>query len=151
MSEILRLDRVRKTIGEGEGATEIVKGVSLAVESGEFIAIMGSSGSGKSTILNIIGLLDPPTSGSVSLMGRDVSTLDEAGTARLRSRAIGFVFQHFHLLPYLTAAQNVMLPLQYAKAQGAAPKARTLLERVGLGHRLHTHPATLSGGEKQRV
>lgn len=151
MSEILRLEEVRKRFGEGEAAMEIVRGVSLSVQAGEFIAIMGSSGSGKSTLMNMIGLLDRPTTGQVVLMGKDVSTLDENQASVLRCRSIGFIFQYFHLLPYLTARQNVMLPMEYAGRPGRAERALELLGRVGLAHRANAYPATMSGGERQRV
>ena len=151
MSEILRLDGVRKTVGEGGVSWEIISGVSLSVQSGEFIAIMGSSGSGKSTLLNMIGLLDRPTAGVIRLMGQDVSALDESHAARLRCRAIGFIFQNFHLLPYLTARQNVSLPMEYAGHPDPRGRALELLRRVGLSHRSDAIPATMSGGERQRV
>ncbi|OGS00266.1 MAG: macrolide ABC transporter ATP-binding protein [Elusimicrobia bacterium RBG_16_66_12] len=148
---MLRLSDVRKKIGEGEAALEIVRGVSITIQQGEFVAIMGSSGSGKSTLLNMIGLLDRPTSGSITLMGRDVSSLGDDEMSELRCRAVGFIFQNFHLLPYLTAMQNVCLPMDYARKAGAAERAVELLGKVGLAHRANSYPATMSGGERQRV
>lgn len=151
MSEILRLTDIRKSIGEGEAALEIVRGISISIQQGEFVAIMGSSGSGKSTLLNLIGLLDRPTSGSITLMGRDVSSLSEDSLSELRCRSVGFIFQNFHLLPYLTAQQNVCLPMDYARRSGAPERAVELLGKVGLAHRANAYPATMSGGERQRV
>lgn len=148
---LLQLQNITKWVGEGEGRTDILRGLSLSIEAGEFLAIMGPSGSGKSTLLNLIGLLDSPSEGSIHLLGHDVSQLKEEALAALRSRSIGFIFQTFNLLPYLTARQNVALPLMYG-GQAVSPETIDgLLARVKLTHRVNAYPPTLSGGEKQRV
>ncbi len=151
MSEIIGLDQVRRWEGEGEGRLDILRGVTLSVQSGEFVAIMGPSGSGKSTLLNLVGLLDLPNAGTVRFLGEDVTTFSEDRLSELRNRSVGFIFQGFHLLPYLTVRQNVLLPRMYAGQGGGDERARELLERVKLSHRLDAYPATLSGGERQRV
>lgn len=150
---LLKLDNVTKVYGTGEAQVTALAGVSFAVAPGEYCAIMGPSGSGKSTAMNIIGCLDRPTSGAYFLAGEDVSQLSEAELAVVRNRKIGFVFQQFHLLPQLTALENVMLPMIYA---GVRPKERqeraiVALEQMGLGHRLYNRPNQLSGGQQQRV
>lgn len=124
--------------------------VSFSVENGEAVAITGSSGSGKSTLLGLMAGLDVPTSGTVSLLGHDLFALDEEARAQLRAQYVGFVFQSFHLLPNLTALENVMLPLEL-RGEPAQAAAKAMLERVGLQDRLHHYPRTLSGGEQQRV
>lgn len=124
--------------------------VSFTVAPGEAVAITGSSGSGKSTLLGLMAGLDVPASGSVRLLGHDLFTLDEEERARLRARYVGFVFQAFHLLPNLTALENVMLPLEL-RGEPARAAAQAMLERVGLADRLNHYPRTLSGGEQQRV
>lgn len=151
MNEILRLDRVSKWVGEGEGRTDILQEVSLVVKQGEFVAIMGPSGSGKSTLLNLIGLLDSPSSGSIWMLGKDTALLNENTLATLRAQSIGFIFQTFNLLPYLTARQNIALPLAYTRNPEAPGRVEKLLQRVKLTHRAGAYPTTLSGGEKQRV
>jgi putative ABC transport system ATP-binding protein len=130
-----------------------VRSCDLTVRGGEYVAVVGASGSGKSSLLNVIGLLDRPTSGRYRLDGIDTTGLSDAERTELRARRVGFVFQAFHLLPYRTAAENVMLGLMYGgvpRRRRAALAARAL-ERVGMGHRLHAEPTTLSGGERQRV
>jgi putative ABC transport system ATP-binding protein len=151
MAEILRLDNVYKWVDVGESRTEILRGVSLSVQSGEFLAIMGASGSGKSTLLNIVGLLDSPSVGGYRLLGIDVLHLSEAELASLRARSIGFVFQAFNLLPYLTVQQNVELPLSYAGHLRVSERSHPLLAQVRLSDRAQAYPTTLSGGERQRV
>ena len=131
--------------------TEVLKGVTLRVETGGSVAIVGPSGSGKSTLLNIIGSLDRPTSGRVILDGQDLSHQDEKSLAAIRSRQIGFVFQLHHLLPQCTVLENVLVPTLVADRDGAAERAGRLLERVGLTGRLSYRPGQLSGGERQRV
>ncbi len=137
-------------VTDSSGVLDILSGVSFTVGRGEAVAITGSSGSGKSTLLGLMAGLDVPTSGSVKLLGHDLFALDEEARARLRAQYVGFVFQAFHLLPNLTALQNVMLPLEL-RGQAAEAPARAMLERVGLGQRLGHYPRTLSGGEQQRV
>ena len=129
----------------------ILNHVSLSVAAGEAVAIVGASGSGKSTLLSLLAGLDLPSSGRIALDGVDLLALDEDGRAALRARLVGFVFQSFHLLPALSACENVMLPLELAGVAGARQRAEAMLTRVGLGQRLHHSPRTLSGGEQQRV
>ncbi|MDT8436593.1 MAG: ABC transporter ATP-binding protein [Gemmatimonadota bacterium] len=130
-----------------------VRGVSLEIPSGDFLALVGPSGSGKSTLLHLLGAVDAPTAGSIRLDGREVAELREAERARLRLRRIGLVFQRFHLLPMLSAVENVELPMAEAGVGRRERRARaaTLLERVGLGDRLRHRPGELSGGQRQRV
>jgi ABC-type lipoprotein export system ATPase subunit len=152
---ILKLEGVTKryeTGGEGEGP-EVLKGVDLEIAPGESLSVVGPSGCGKSTLLNIMGTLDRPTSGSVRFEGRDVTAMDDAELAHLRSARIGFIFQLHHLLPQCTALENVLVPtLAAGGGDGMAEaRARELLDRVGLGERLDYRPGRLSGGERQRV
>lgn len=135
---------------DSSGVLDILSRVSFTVQRGEAVAITGSSGSGKSTLLGLMAGLDVPTSGTVKLLGHDLFAMDEEARARLRAQHVGFVFQSFHLLPNLTALENVMLPLEL-RGEPAKDAARAMLERVGLGKRLHHYPRTLSGGEQQRV
>jgi len=151
VSELMRLENIFKWVGDGAGRTEILKGVSLNLQAGEFIAIMGASGSGKSTLLNVIGLLDTPSAGSLKMLGRETSHMAEDELAQVRSQAIGFIFQSFNLLPYMTARQNVELPMGYTRRADKHERSRRLLEKMRLDHREEAYPATLSGGEKQRV
>lgn len=136
----------------GPPEVEVLKGISIQISGGEMVAIAGPSGSGKSTLLNILGLLDEPTGGLLRIKGRPAVGLSERDRVRLRATEIGFIFQSFHLVPYLDAVQNVMLPLVH---QGRRGDRRALavraLQQVGLGHRLDARPTTLSGGEQQRV
>ena len=150
---VLLLEGVRKSYGEAV-RTEVLKGVDLRVDRGEFAALVGPSGSGKSTLLNILGLLDRPTEGSLTIAGEETTRLDDAGLTRLRGRTIGFVFQFHHLLPGLSAEENVMMPMIAAAGRTAkemVPRARALLERVGLGAKAGARPNALSGGQQQRV
>ena len=147
------LSDVRREYQTGEVSTVALAGVSLKVARGEFVAIVGPSGSGKSTLMNLIGCLDRPTSGTVKVSGKDISTLDDNELTALRSRAIGFVFQQFQLLPLTSAVENVAAPLLY---QGLRPKEATkragaMLTRLGLGERLDFDRGRLSGGQQQRV
>ena len=128
-----------------------MSGLDLKIKSGESVAIIGTSGSGKSTLLGILAGLDQPTDGEVALAGKRIDHLDEDARARVRADHTGFVFQSFHLLPNLTALENVMLPLELAGKDKAQAHSRTLLERVGLSERLTHYPRQLSGGEQQRV
>ncbi|MGF1563314.1 MAG: ABC transporter ATP-binding protein [Geminicoccaceae bacterium] len=150
---MLRLQQIRKSYQVGPVTLEVLKCIDLRIQEGEFISIMGQSGSGKSTLMNIIGLLDTPSSGRYLIDGRDVVTANQRDRARLRNRNVGFVFQSFHLLPRITAAANVALPLVY-RGVGARERRRAAqrwLERVGMGDRLHHRPNELSGGQRQRV
>ncbi len=148
---MIRIENLRKTYRMGEVEVLALRGVSLTVEQGEFIAIMGASGSGKSTLMHVMGLLDTPTGGSYQLLGREVSTLGEDELSALRGRAIGFVFQQFHLLARTTALENVALPRLYVAPPADSPPPEKLLEEVGLGDRAHHKPNQLSGGQQQRV
>lgn len=131
--------------------TPVLRGINLTIAPGESAAIVGPSGSGKSTLLNIIGTLDRPTSGRVALEGRDVTVMNDSEQAALRAGLIGFVFQQHHLLPACTLLENVLVPSLVVPADGAEERARKLLERVGLSHRLGNRPGQLSGGECQRA
>ena len=145
---------ITKTYRLGQVDVAALRGVSLAVERGEYVAIMGPSGSGKSTLMHILGCLDTPSGGTYVLDGTDVSTLRRRELARVRNEKVGFVFQTFNLMPRLTVEENVALPLQYRggfSRRERLRRARTLLERLGLAHRLGHRPDQLSGGERQRV
>ena len=133
------------------GVVTILDGVTLDVPPGQFVAVTGPSGSGKSTLLGLVAGLDRPSAGSIRVHGVDLSALDEDALARLRLAKIGYVFQSFHLIPTLTALENVAVPLELAGARDAATRARGLLEEVGLKIRVDHYPAELSGGEQQRV
>jgi putative ABC transport system ATP-binding protein len=153
MQPIIQLDHISKVYGSGNTEVHALDDVNLTVEAGEYCAIMGPSGSGKSTAMNVIGCLDRPTSGSYYLDGEDVAQLSDEDLAHIRNRKLGFVFQQFHLLPQLSAMENVMLPMVYG---GIATKERKdraaeALTRVGLANRLDNKPTQLSGGQQQRV
>ena len=150
---LLQMRAVNKQYLMGETRIDALKDVSGAIMPGEFVAVWGPSGSGKSTFCNMIGLLDTPSSGSVSFKGEDVATLSDDARSALRNRAIGFVFQSFNLVPVLSALENVMLPLQVGgMPAGLARKiALARLEEVGLGSHVSRRPAKLSGGQQQRV
>ena len=149
--QVLESRHVTKEVSSPDGTLTIVDDVSFGVERGEPIAIVGASGAGKSTLLAILAGLDVPTRGSVFLDGVELTALDEDGRAATRARSVGFVFQAFHLVPSLTALENVMLPLELAGARDAAAPARAALAEVGLAARLGHYPRQLSGGEQQRV
>jgi putative ABC transport system ATP-binding protein len=140
-----------KQVSSPEGPLTIVHDVSFQVAAGESVAIVGPSGAGKSTLLALLAGLDQPTTGEVWLAGVHLSALDEDARARLRAQRVGFVFQSFHLVPSLTALENVMLPLELGQRRDARTAAARMLERVGLGGRLRHYPRQLSGGEQQRV
>jgi len=152
-----RTDTVLEAVGVGkqvsspEGTLAILADVSLAIARGETVAVMGASGAGKSTLLALLAGLDEPTSGTVRLADRELTTLDEDGRAAVRARHVGFVFQSFHLVPSLTAVENVMLPLELAGRSDARGAALEVLARVGLAERVGHYPRQLSGGEQQRV
>ena len=149
MSELVRLSDITK-VYQG-GVTGALNGVSLTVEEGEFTAVMGPSGSGKSTLLNLIAGLDRPTSGSVSVAGSDLGRMSEAALARFRRDRVGFVFQFFHLLPNLTALENVLIPAQLKSTTSAEASGRELLDQLGIAEVADRYPAKLSGGQQQRV
>jgi putative ABC transport system ATP-binding protein len=146
MARLVQVEGLTKVYGK----VHALDGVTFDVEAGEWIAMMGPSGSGKTTLINILGGLDTPTSGCAVVDGVDVARFDEAGLTRYRAEKVGFVFQQFHLVPYLTAIENVMLA-QYFHSTTDENEAKKALERVGLGDRLTHVPAQLSGGEQQRV
>src|SRR6266513_1922702 len=135
----------------GERMLAVLDGVSLDVAAGETVAVAGPSGSGKSTLLGLVAGLDAPTSGTIVVAGVEVTRLGEAALARFRRETLGYVFQSYHLIPTLTAAENVMVPFDLAGVRGAAARAADLLAGVGLAERGHHYPAQLSGGEQQRV
>ncbi|WP_064977692.1 ABC transporter ATP-binding protein [Plesiomonas shigelloides] len=140
-----------KSVRLGQETLTILEGIDLQVNSGETVALVGASGSGKSTLLGLLAGLDLPSVGSISILGQSLTELDEEGRAKLRAEQIGFVFQSFLLLPTMTALENVMLPAELRGETDCEPRARALLESVGLGDRLHHLPPRLSGGEQQRV
>jgi putative ABC transport system ATP-binding protein len=148
---MIELRGVSKTVTSGSAPLTILHPLSFKIERGRFMAVTGPSGSGKSTLLGLVAGLDAPTSGSVIIDGTDITTLDEDGLARLRGEKIGFVFQFFHLIPSLTAYENVAVPMEIAGLADPRTKASRLLEEVGLTGRAHHYPAQLSGGEQQRV
>jgi putative ABC transport system ATP-binding protein len=147
----LRLDGVTLTLPSTAGPVNILKGVDLIVEAGERVAIVGPSGSGKSSLLAVAAGLEQPTAGKVRLFGHDLGTLSEDGRARLRRGRVSLVFQSFHLLPNMTAMENVSAPMEIAGVRDAAAQAEAWLDRVGLSARLDHYPHQLSGGEQQRV
>jgi putative ABC transport system ATP-binding protein len=148
---LLRAERLTKKVNSPEGELTILDDVNIGVERGATAAIVGPSGAGKSTLLALLAGLDEPSSGQVWLNGAELTALDEDGRASLRNREVGFVFQSFHLLPSLTAVENVLLPLELAATPNGAARARQALVDVGLAERLRHYPKQLSGGEKQRV
>ena len=147
----IALHDVDLSLGRGPARVHILKGISLSVDKGEAVGLIGPSGSGKSTLLMTMAGLERPDSGKVIVDGTDLSGLDEDALARFRGRRIGIVFQSFHLVPTMTALENVALPLELAGENEAFERAEAELQAVGLGHRLHHYPAQLSGGEQQRV
>jgi putative ABC transport system ATP-binding protein len=153
MTSIIELENIQKIYYLGKQELKVLKGISLEIFKNEYVALMGPSGSGKSTLMNLLGCLDSPTAGKYILNGEDVSKMQDDDLADVRNKEIGFVFQQFNLLPRLTAAENVALPLIY---NGTSKKQRTqlsleMLDRVGLADRSHHKPNELSGGQNQRV
>jgi len=150
-NRVLQAENLCKQVSSPEGSLTIVDEVSLDILAGESVAVTGPSGAGKSTLLALLAGLDVPTRGRVLLEGQDLTQLDEDGRARLRAQRVGFVFQSFHLIPALTALENVMLPLELAGRRDARRAAAETLQRVGLKERTGHYPRQLSGGEQQRV
>ncbi len=152
-NRLIRLQDITRVFSVGGEEVRALRGVSFGISRGEWVAIIGQSGSGKTTMMNILGCLDTPTSGSYFLNGKDVSRMSDDELAIIRNKEIGFIFQTFQLLPRETAQANVELPLVYrgTPARERKEKARAALEKVGLGHRMHHKPNELSGGQRQRV
>ena len=148
---MISLRDVSKTVVSGADPLTILHPLSLDISRGQFIAVVGPSGSGKSTLLGLIAGLDAPTSGDVVIDGVNITKLGEDALAKLRGDKIGFVFQFFHLIPSLTAFENVSVPMEIAGARDAKPRAQRLLDEVGLTERGHHYPSQLSGGEQQRI
>lgn len=148
---MIELRSVSKTVMSGGEPLTILHPLDLSVPSGQFLSIVGPSGSGKSTLLSLLAGLDTPSTGNVVINGVDITALDEDRLAQLRSRSIGFVFQFFHLIPSLSAFENILVPLEIAGTQEAGERAKVLLKNVGLTERGHHYPSQLSGGERQRV
>jgi putative ABC transport system ATP-binding protein len=148
---MIRLDDVHLTLQSAAGAVHILRGIDLAVDDGEAVAVVGPSGSGKSTMMMVIAGLERPSAGTVTVAGRDLGALDEDGLALFRRDNVGIVFQNFHLIPTMSALENVAMPLEFAGRDDAFDRAEAGLDAVGLGHRLTHYPSQLSGGEQQRV
>jgi putative ABC transport system ATP-binding protein len=148
---LVALDDVRLTLASAAGPVDILRGISLTIMAGETVALLGPSGSGKSSLLMVLAGLERPSAGRVELAGHDLAMLDEDGLARLRRHHVGIVFQSFHLIPTMNALENVAIPLELAGDRSALAVAGAALDRVGLGHRLAHYPGQLSGGEQQRV
>jgi putative ABC transport system ATP-binding protein len=148
---VIELRGVSKTVQSGGQPLTILHPLDYSIASGEFLAIVGASGSGKSTLLGLLAGLDAPTTGQILIDGTDITALSEDRLARLRGAKIGFVFQFFHLVPALTAFENILVPMEIAGRRDAVARARTLVDEVGLHDRGHHYPSQLSGGEQQRV
>jgi len=148
---MIQLYKVSRTVPSGSEMLTILHPLDLAITDGQFVAILGPSGSGKSTLLGLIAGLDSPSSGKIELDGQEITSMNEDNLARLRSRKIGFVFQSFHLVPSLTAFENVIVPMEIAGIEEAEERTWQLLDDVGLKPRAHHYPSQLSGGEQQRV
>lgn len=148
---ILEVKNITKEVNSPEGVLTIIKNINLSIDSGDVVSIVGPSGSGKTTLLAIMAGLDLPTEGSINLLGSEITTLNEDKRSQIRGKDVGFVFQSFHLLPRLSALDNVMLPLEISGSENAQEKANDALARVGLEKRVQHFPNQLSGGEKQRV
>jgi putative ABC transport system ATP-binding protein len=148
---VIYLENVHKTYQIGDVKVEAIRGVTLSIGNGEFVAITGASGSGKSTMMNMVGALDVPTKGKIYLDGKDISKLHESDLAEIRGKKIGFVFQQFNLISTLTALENVMLPMEFQDSDKAKERAIEALNLVGLKDRMNHKPSELSGGQQQRV
>ncbi|RKS53083.1 putative ABC transport system ATP-binding protein [Gillisia mitskevichiae] len=151
MSKILKINGLEKRYTSGSKELTVLQNISFEVEKGQTFSIVGPSGSGKTTLLGLCAGLDEPNAGTVELCGYDLKTLNEDERAQLRNEEVGFIFQNFQLLPTLTALENVSVPLELQGAKDANSRAKELLEKVGLGDRIHHYPSQLSGGEQQRV
>lgn len=151
MTVAFELAGVGKSHRAGDTQIPILTDINLRIDAGEFVSIVGPSGSGKSTLMTLLGCLDAPTSGRVSVLGTETSQMSDDDLAALRARTLGFVFQSFNLLPAYDALSNVALAMAYTERHDRTERATALLRRLGLQHRLHAYPSTLSGGEKQRV
>jgi putative ABC transport system ATP-binding protein len=151
MDSVIKAENLEKEVATAESRFQIFSEINLHLEAAQSLAVVGASGSGKSTLLGLLAGLDLPTSGQVRLLGQNLSELDEDGRARLRAGKVGFVFQSFHLLPSLTALDNVMMPMELLSLDDARARAETALSDVGLDKRMNHYPAQLSGGEQQRV
>jgi putative ABC transport system ATP-binding protein len=150
---LAELENIVKTYKQAGRNIEVLKGISLSIDSGEFIALQGPSGSGKSTLMHILGLLDRPSRGRYFLGQKDVSALSDNALSAIRNRTVGFIFQTFYLIPYVSAVENVMLPGLYSRtgARELRHRAEQILDQLGLGDRMHFRPSQLSGGQQQRV
>jgi putative ABC transport system ATP-binding protein len=150
---LVELENIVKTYKQADRNIEVLKGISLSIDSGEFIALQGPSGSGKSTLMHILGLLDRPSGGRYLLRQQDVSDLSDNALSAIRNRTVGFIFQTFYLIPYVSAVENVMLPGLYSRtaARELRHRAEQILDQLGLGDRMHFRPSQLSGGQQQRV
>jgi putative ABC transport system ATP-binding protein len=148
---MIELRGISKTVTSGGHPLTILHPMNFTIASGEFVAIVGPSGSGKSTLLGLLAGLDAPTTGQIIIDGTDITSLGEDALAKLRGEKIGFVFQFFHLVPSLTAFENILVPMEIARRRDAVARARQLLDEVGLSERGHHYPSQLSGGEQQRV
>jgi putative ABC transport system ATP-binding protein len=150
---LAELEDITKTYKQADREIEVLRGISLSIDSGEFIALQGPSGSGKSTLMHILGLLDRPSKGRYLLRQQDVSALSDNALSAIRNRTVGFIFQTFYLIPYVSAVENVMLPGLYSRTatRELRQRAEQILDQVGLGDRMHFKPNQLSGGQQQRV
>jgi len=150
---LVELEGITKIYQQADREIEVLKGISLAIDSGEFIALQGPSGSGKSTLMHILGLLDRPSGGRYLLRQQDVSDLSDNALSAIRNRTVGFIFQTFYLIPYVSAVENVMLPGLYSRTatRELRHRAEQILDQLGLGDRMHFRPSQLSGGQQQRV
>ena len=151
MDNVIKAENLGKEVATAEGRFQIFSGLDVQLSVSESLAIVGASGSGKSTLLGILAGLDLPSSGTVRLLGHELSELDEDGRAQLRAGKVGFVFQSFHLLPGMSALDNVLMPMELLGLDNAGSRAEIALADVGLDKRMHHYPAQLSGGEQQRV
>ncbi|HSI88424.1 MAG TPA: ABC transporter ATP-binding protein, partial [Pyrinomonadaceae bacterium] len=148
---MISLENITKTVRSGVSDLTILSDVSMDIPDGQFVALTGASGSGKSTLLGLIAGLDSPSSGTINIDGAEITTMSEDGLADLRSEKIGFIFQSFHLIPSLTAFENVLIPMEIRGTRNAKDRTAELLNDVGLTNRGHHYPTELSGGEQQRV